>query len=102
MGAQRVVLKQMETHGGGPSVPVPGLLRAFLPIGTLVLQSLRFKPGGLQSFQLRLHYSGGSWQAVDIFITSLECSNLAVLVQVLGNSLKLVAVASLVATVFDS
>lgn len=89
----------------GSKVPILVLLFAFLgfavllPIGILILQSLMLKLGDFSLGNLTLHYWIGAG------VKEIFNSEPGVLVnpqfyQVLGNSLKLVIIASLIATIF--
>ena len=71
----------------------------FLPIGILVLQSLMLKLGDYSPSNFSLHYWVGLGKP-DIFYGEPGVFRNPQFLQVLGNSLKLVVVASLVATVF--
>ena len=71
----------------------------FLPIGILVLQSLMLKLGDYSLSNFSLHYWVGFGKP-DIFYGEPGVFRNPQFMQVLGNSLKLVVVASLVATVF--
>ncbi len=71
----------------------------FLPIGILVLQSLMLKLGDYSPSNFSLHYWVGFGKP-DIFYGEPGVFRNPQFMQVLGNSLKLVVVASLVATVF--
>ena len=71
----------------------------FLPIGILVLQSLMLKLGDYSFSNFSLHYWVGLGKP-DIFYGEPGVFRNPQFLQVLGNSLKLVVVASLVATVF--